>query len=275
MFARAQTGTGTPRSLWAGFAVLFWAVGFYGVADLLALLGGRGEMSAVAGLQVSWGVLFTFVVSGGFLSIAARPLDPWPAVVQLWTVAAALLLAAAFAASADPLVVALILVPMTAATFVIGREQRVPARRKLEPDGPLFLLALVGTPAWWAYAAAAVDRSLTAGVEDDHSWGLAHWPLQAALGIFMALIILVMAFWPPGRPLQGTVCCISSAVLAAGWLLYPGSAGAVDNVPMSALTLLWGTAVFFCRFRGTGRGQTRGRPAVVDGPKPSGLPAAA
>ncbi|NKX50513.1 hypothetical protein HER39_08015 [Arthrobacter deserti] len=280
MFLRAQGGAGgpgpdgaagtlgTPRSVGAGCAALFWAVGFYGVADLLALVGARGGMDAVAGLQASWGVLFTLIVGGGFVAMAARPLNPWPALVQLWTVAAALLLAAALTANVDPLVVAIMLVPMTAVGFA---GPRLPPRRKLEADGLLFLLALAGAPAWWSYAAVAVERSLTPGVEDDVSWGLAHWPLQAARGIFMALIVLVMEFWPPGRPLHGTVCCASSTVLAAGWLLYPVSAGSVDSPAMSVLAVLWGAAVFACRFRGTGGGRTGGRPAAVDGPKPPGL----
>jgi hypothetical protein len=248
---------------------LFWAVGFYGITDLLALVGAGSGMEAVAGLQVSWGVLFTLLIGGAFVCIAARPREPWPAVVQLWTVAAALLMAAAFAASMDPLVVALLLVPMTVLTFAGARPR--PARRRLQTDGPLFLLALAGVPAWWAYAAAAVDRSLTAGTADEFSWGLAHWPLQAALGIFMALIVLVMAFWPPGRPLHGTSCCAATLVLAASWLLYPDSAGAVDSPGLAVLSMVWGIAVFACRLRGTGPGESRGRPAVAEGPTPPAL----
>jgi hypothetical protein len=190
-------------------------------------------------------------------------------VVQLWTVAAALLLAASITASVDPLLVALILVPMTAATFFGARPMR--ANRRLETDGLLFLLALVGAPAWWAYAAAAAGRALTAGTADEFSWGLAHWPLQAALGIFMALIVLVMAFWPPGRRLHGTICCASSVVLAAGWLLYPDSSGSVDSTVMSVLAVLWGAAVFVCRVRGTGPGQAEVGTAGGDGPAPTNL----
>lgn len=281
MFLRAESGapeprrapvarnSATSRSLWAGFAALFWAVGFYGIADLLALVGAGNGVDAVAGLQVSWGVLFTLIIGGAFVCLAARPTEPWPAVMQLWTAAAALLLAAAVAASMDPLLVAVLLVPMTVATFARARVR--PARRRLQTDGPLFLLALAGAPAWWAYASAAVDRSLSAGAADQFSWGLAHWPLQAALGIFMALIVLVMAFWPPGRALHGTICCASTVVLAASWLLYPDSLGAVDSPVLAVLSMLWGAAVFACRFRGTGRGESRGRPAVADGPAPPNL----
>ncbi|MCG2624876.1 hypothetical protein LVY72_23580 [Arthrobacter sp. I2-34] len=268
---RMAVASGTSRSLWAGFAALFWAVGFYGIVDLLALTG--GGMDAVAGLQISWGVLFTLIVGGAFAAIAARPLHPWPAIVQLWTVAAALLLAAALCASLDPLVVALILLPMTAivAAGKWAGTRPQPARQGLRTDGRLFLLALAGAPAWWAYAAAAVERSQAAGAAEDYSWGLAHWPLQAALGIFMALTVLVMAFWPPGRPLHGTLCCAGTVLLAAGWLLYPKSAGSVDSPALCVLAVLWSAAVFVSRFRGTGSGESRGRPAVPGGPKPPGL----
>ncbi len=253
--------------IWAGLAVLFWAVAFFGIVDLLTVFSANEGFAAVMGLEASWGVLFTFVISGAFLAIAARPLEPAPALVQLWTTAAALLLAWIFTHDTSPLVVAAILIPMTVISSVAGRHERStssggstgstssqPQPRRatsaLDPSGPLLLLALVGVPFWWAYAATAVELSQTPGIEDDITWGLTHWPVQAALGLYLSLAVLVMTFWAPGRTLLGASCWISSVVLGATWLLYPASAGSVDSVGLSVLAVVWGTAVFFCRYLG-------------------------
>ncbi|MCW2134636.1 hypothetical protein [Arthrobacter sp. VKM Ac-2550] len=253
--------------IWAGLAVLFWAVAFFGIVDLLTVFSANEGFAAVMGLEASWGVLFTFVISGAFLAIAARPQEPAPALVQLWTTAAALLLAWIFTYDTSPLVVAAILIPMTVLSSVAGRHDRrstsgsspgttgrQPRRRRatsaLDPSGPLLLLGLVGVPFWWAYAATAVELSQTPGIEDDITWGLTHWPVQAALGLYLSLAVLVMTFWAPGRTLLGTSCWISSVVLGATWLLYPASAGSVDSAGLSVLAVGWGTAVFFCRYLG-------------------------
>ena len=253
--------------VWAGLAVLFWAVAFFGIVDLLTVFSANEGFAAVMGLEASWGVLFTFVISGAFLVIAVRPQEPAPALVQLWTTVAALLLAWIFTHDTSPLVVAAILIPMAVISSIAGRRgqrstaasshdntDRQPQRRRttsaLDPSGPLLLLALVGVPFWWAYAATAVELSQTPGIEDDITWGLTHWPVQAALGLYLSLAVLVMTFWAPGRTLLGTSCWICAVVLGATWLLYPASAGSVDNIGLSILAVAWGTAVFFCRYLG-------------------------
>lgn len=253
--------------IWAGLAVLFWAVAFFGIVDLLTVFSANEGFAAVMGLEASWGVLFTFVISGAFLVIAVRPQEPAPALVQLWTTVAALLLAWIFTHDTSPLVVAAILIPMAVISSIAGRRARrstsasshdntyrQPQRRRttsaLDPSGPLLLLALVGVPFWWAYAATAVELSQTPGIEDDITWGLTHWPVQAALGLYLSLAVLVMTFWAPGRTLLGTSCWICAVVLGATWLLYPASAGSVDSVGLSILAVAWGTAVFFCRYLG-------------------------
>ncbi|EMY34615.1 hypothetical protein D477_008588 [Arthrobacter crystallopoietes BAB-32] len=238
----------TGARIWACFAVLFWTVGFFGVIDLVMLLGVNPAFFAVMGLEASWGVLFTFIVSGAFLAIAARPAQPWPAMVQLWLVVAALLLASVAAEDAGPLAAALMLLPMSLVPLLSRADRPKRANRRLMPSGPLLALALLGAPGWWSYAAVAVEQSLAPGVVDDTSWGLSHWPIQAALGLLLATSVLVMAFWPPGRTLLGTTTGTSAIVLGLCWLVYPDSAGAVHSPWLAAAAILWGNAVILSRF---------------------------
>jgi hypothetical protein len=238
----------TGARIWAWFAAVFWAVGFFGIVDLSMLFGVNPAFHAVMGLETSWGVLFTFIVGGCFVAIAARPRQPWPALVLLWLVVAALLLASVLAEDAGPLLAASLLLPMSLVPLLSRADRPDPARGGMRPSGPVLALALLGAPGWWSYTAVAVEQSLTPGVVDDTSWGLSHWPIQAALGLLLVVGVLVMAFWPAGRVLMGAACGCSSMVLGISWLFYPDSAGATHSAWLSMAAILWGLAVVLSGF---------------------------
>jgi hypothetical protein len=266
----------TGARIWAWFAAVFWAVGFFGIIDLTMLFGVNPAFHAVMGLETSWGVLFTFIVGGAFVALAARPLQPWPALVLLWLSVAALLLASVLAEDAGPLAAAAMLLPMSLVPLLSRADRPDQAGGRLRPSGPILALALVGAPGWWVYATIAVERSLTPGVIDDTSWNLSHWPIQAALGLLLVMGVLVMAFWPGGRTLIGTVCGSSAVVLGISWLLYPDSAGAVHSPWMATAAILWGLAVAFSPFlHRKERGPDARRPAPAANPKLPALTEAA
>lgn len=262
----------TGARIWAWFAAVFWAVGFFGIIDLTMLFGVNPAFHAVMGLETSWGVLFTFIVGGAFVAIAARPRQPWPALVLLWLVVAALLLASVLAEDAGPLAPAVLLLPMSLVPLLSPADRPDRAVGRLEPSGLILALALAGAPGWWGYAAAAVEQSTTPGVVDDTSWGLSHWPIQAALGLLLVMGVLVMAFWPAGRPLIGTACGSSALVLGISWLLYPDSAGAAHSAGLSVAAIFWGLAVIFTAFRHQkDQGPDARRPSPATRPRPPAL----
>ena len=266
----------TGARIWAWFAAVFWAVGFFGIVDLTMLFGVNPAFHAVMGLETSWGVLFTFIVGGSFVAIAARPRQPWPALVLLWLVVAALLLAGVLAEDAGPLVPAALLLPMSLVPLLSPADRPDRAGGRLEPSGPILALALLGAPGWWSYTAVAVEQSLTPGVVDDTSWGLSHWPIQAALGLLLVMGVLVMAFWPAGRTLIGTACGSSAVVLGTSWLLYPDSAGAAHSTGLSLAAILWGLAVLLSPFlRRKEQGPDARIPSPATNPDPPALTEAA
>lgn len=262
----------TGARIWAWFAAIFWAVGFFGIIDLTMLFGVNPAFHAVMGLETSWGVLFTFIVGGAFVAIAARPRQPWPALVLLWLVVAALLLASVLAEDAGPLAPAVLLLPMSLVPLLSRADRPDRAGGGLDPSGPILALALLGAPGWWAYAAVAVGQSLTPGVVDDTSWGLSHWPIQAALGMLLVVGVLVMAFWPAGRTLIGIACGSSAVVLGISWLLYPDSAGASRSAGLSLAAILWGLAVLLSPFlRRKEQGPDARLPSPANRPAPPAL----
>ncbi|WP_336713666.1 hypothetical protein [Arthrobacter sp. USHLN218] len=262
----------TGARIWAWFAAIFWAVGFFGIIDLTMLFAVNPALHAVMGLETSWGVLFTFIIGGAFVAIAARPRQPWPALVLLWLVVAALLLASVLAEDTGPLAPAVLLLPMSLVPLLSRADRPDRAGGRLDPSGPILALALLGAPGWWAYAAVAVGQSLTPGVVDDTSWGLSHWPIQAALGMLLVVGVLVMAFWPAGRTLIGIACGSSAVVLGVSWLLYPDSAGAAHSAGLSLAAILWGLAVLLSPFlRRKEQGPDARLPSPANRPAPPAL----
>lgn len=273
--------------IWALLAVLFWGVGFYGITDLLMPFGATETADAGRGLEASWGVFFTVIVSGAFLRFVLRPGDRQPCGAQLWVAVGTLLLAAAVTGSSGPLKVAAMLAGMTLALSYLDRPGAARAPQggagtnavgtgsagtpRLEVSGQLFLLALGGTPWWWGYAAVAAESYRLPGNTGGTVWGVDHWPVQAALGFFLSLAVLMMAFLPPVRRLFALSCCAGSATLGFSWLLHPQSAGAVDNAPVAVLAVLWGFAVFACRNGRRPRPPAR-RPTRRGAPAPGGSP---
>jgi hypothetical protein len=240
----------TGARIWAGFAAAFWAIGFFGIYDLAIVVGPAEEVVDLVGLEASWGVLFTLIIGGAFLAIAASPASPWPALVLLFMVSTALLLAAAYSYDAGPLVLALILTPMTLVLFGLSRGQWPPLpRQQRSPSLPLLVLACASALLWWSYATEALAAAQIPEIRDDVVWGFSHWPVQGALGLVMVFAVLVMAFWPASRPLFGGSCGLSSMVLGGAWLAYPDSVGAVDSAPLAWGAVLWGLAVMIVGIR--------------------------
>ena len=89
-------------------AAVFWSVLFFGLIDLSTMYD-PGEFVGVVPLEVSWGVFFTFVVAGAFVSVALRPADRLPPAVQLLVAAVALVTGSVLGLRWEPLPVAVVL----------------------------------------------------------------------------------------------------------------------------------------------------------------------
>lgn len=228
---------------------LAWAMAFlaavvlFGLVDLGTLFGlANPAYEWPVPLEVSWGILFTFVIAGSYVWIALAPARSWPAVVQLGIAAAALAIGSAAGLDGRPVWVA---VPVGGSAVLFawltaeaaGRFPRI-----WSINLPYLLLGAAGILLWLPYVLHALEMS-RAGAEGDITWGIEHWPVQGAAGLALAACAAAMAFWVPGRPLLRLTVSLSATLVGAANLAYPERAGAMDGPLWGIAWVIWGTAV--------------------------------
>lgn len=221
---------------------------FYGIIDLTTLPGwANPAYEWKVPLEVSGGSLFTFVLAGSYVWIALRPHRSWPAVVQLAVAGAALIISSAMGLDAGPLMLG---VPVAGSAVLfawLSRDVAGPLPRVFSVDWPLLLLAVAGAPMWFSYALQALEESrakpdvLTDWM--DLTMGISHWPVQGAVGLALGACAVVMAFWPPGRPLMRFSVSVSATFIGAAMLAYPDRDGAMPSPMWGVAMVIWGTLV--------------------------------
>jgi len=103
--------------------------------------------------------------------------------------------------------------------------------------GALVILAVAPCCAYaWTSARTTGGAQLT-----DDTWGLDHWPVQAALPLALLLISALAAGHPPGWRLPTWSAGTAAAWLAAVCWLEPHLVASVSR-PWAAITLLWSAA---------------------------------
>ena len=224
----------------AGVVALFWLVPFFGLIDLLVVVENDPDWHESYLLEAGWGALFTFLVAGPQVALAARrSVASGVVVAELLAVAVAITGATLWSGSL-PLLVAAVLVAANA--LLLGAMSEV--RRVLPPlDRGLRMLVVVGAALGGAFAAGVLaDHPM---VDPDITNGLDHLPMQAALGLAMATVGAVAAAAVGGR-VPGWRVPVWTLALAVGWvggwsIVYPDLAGSMGS-GLGTAAVVWAVA---------------------------------
>lgn len=250
----------------AAGSAFFWSVLFFGVIDLTVPIDELPGFYDSYLLETGWGVLYTFLVAGAFLSLAVRP-DMVMPLIQVVLVALCLAVTAVASASFLQLVPAALLVGNAYGfSYIVGGPSRVPTgwyRSGLDP-----LVALLAVVALVPAGAFAVD--MLAGYwegrppTDDETFMIDHWPTQAALSLAVPVICLAVAAALRSR-WSGSLASALCVTLATTWfgvasVAYPDHAGSAGDL-WGRLVIGWGlvflVAVLAALCFRRGRGQAR------------------
>jgi len=190
-------------------------------------------------LSTGWGLLFLFLVGAPLVAFAVRPSAVSPsALAQVTLVAAAVMTAAALSASPRYLSVVAGLLVTVAVLALAARDRPWDALRAWRWSTLPATLVLIAVAPCWAYAwsSATGDARIT-----DDTWGLDHWPAQAALPLAVLLISALAAGHPPGWRLPAWSAGTAAAWFAIVCWLEPNLVASVSR-PWAAATLLWSVA---------------------------------
>lgn len=221
-------------------AAVFWGFFFFGLIDLLGFLQGA-EFHPTVVLSTGWGLLFVFLVAVPLCATVFGRGDSTKSVAaELVAVALALAAAAGLAQSARHLLPA-VGIAATAALIATRNAERRPlllTRWRLSWPSMAMAALAIGPCVYYAWTSARTTG--TSAITDD-TWGLDHWPVQAALPLAALLVAGIAAGHPSGwRVPMWTV------VAATGWfavvaLAEPDLTASVGRVWAGAM-LVWALA---------------------------------
>ena len=240
------TNTVAARAVAAGSA-LFWAVLFFGLIDLAVPIDRTPGFYEAYLLETGWGVLYTFLVGGAFVALVARPRMVLP-VVQVVLVAVCLGVTALAAGSWVQLVPAVVLGANGYAVRASpGGPTALPAgwyRPRLDLPVGVAAVVLVAPAVWFAADMVQGYREGRPPLDDD-TWGIDHWPTQAALALALAVLAVAVAAGVSAR-WSGTAVTAACVAVAAAWFgywsaIYPDHAGSAGAAPGIAL-ITWAGA---------------------------------
>jgi len=225
----------------AAASAIFWTYFFFGIIDLLVPLDQTAGFYDSYLLETGWGLTYTFLVGAAFLSLTVRPSLTMP-LIQVALVALCLGVTAVASGSLGQLVPALLLVLNAYGFSYLARGPlRLPPGWYRPPVDPvLAILAIFLLPLAVAFAVDMIAGYRTGRPPtDDDTWGLDHWPTQAALALVVVAAALAVAAGVRGR-WTGTAVCAGCIAVTAGWFgvvsaIYPEHAGSIGE--------RWGVAV--------------------------------
>lgn len=254
---RSPARIATARIL-AGVLCLVAAVPYFGLIDLVTLIGWVNPQYVwPVPLDVSWGVLFTFFLAGGYGWIAVAPRAAAPGLAALLLGGLALLVGAAAGLDARPTPIG-IAVLVSAAILAVLTGVRRPVTG-WSVSWPHVVLAGIGAVLWIPYISAALEESRR-GIGREITNGVDHWPVQAAAGLAILLGVALLAFWPPAHRMLSFAASFSGGIIGVATLAYPDRDGATEGMIWAILSVVWALAVASA---GSSRRGTR-RPAAAD-----------
>jgi hypothetical protein len=217
-----------------------WAVLFFGIVDLVTVLGTNPYFVDTIPLEASWGAYFTFMVAlpACWMAVGRHTAGAIPAFFLLCLSALALIVGCAATFDPWPLLVAAG-ITLTAACYFLSPDRtiRLP---KMEPSWLLLVLAVVGAPGWLLYALLSTDNDMAGR---DVTLGLDHAPVQVALGLALAVAPAMLALWPASRRLLRISISASSVAVGVASLGFPDAVGAIGSYQASLGAVVWGLAI--------------------------------
>ena len=244
---RTTGGHQAATRAFAAASAVFWAYFFFGLIDLAVPIDETPGFYDSYLLETGWGVLYAFMIGAAFVALAARPEMVMP-LVQLALAAVSLAVTALAAGSWVQLVPAILLASNCYAFVALARERVwLPAGRnrpRLDPLVGVVAVTLVPPAVLFAVDMVRGFRDGRPPLDDD-TWGIDHWPTQAALSLAVAAVAVAVAAGVGAR-WSGTAVSAGCVAVAAGWfgfwsVIYPEHAGSGGEAWGRAL-IVWACA---------------------------------
>jgi hypothetical protein len=196
-------------------------------------------------LEAGWGLFATVIVGAAFVLVAVRPRASSRVAPQLVLAAVALALSAAIAREGRLLWFAAALALETAAVVALCRRIRPdgrPTGGRLDPSGPLLVLAVVGAGPWLAYALDLWALNRAELVDADLTLGIDHYSMQGALPLCLVLLSFLAALSSEARPFTPVCVGLAAAYLGLVSFAWQDAAGGFER-SWSVAAVAWGVAV--------------------------------
>ncbi len=210
---------------------------FFGVIDLLVPFLRDPEFYDSYLLETGWGLLFAVLVAVPLVALAARPERTGP-VAQLVAASVAVAVPAVVTPAPAQLLPALGLLAAAGlqralAEPTLGRDwadggdvRSLRIRPSVVRSWALVAIAAVAAA---PYAARMITAGRAGQYPVDITWGLDHWPMQAALAICFPAVAAVAARRLPGWEVPAWTTVVSAIWLGAMSLAYPQHAGSLGQ----------------------------------------------
>lgn len=223
-------------------AAVFWAVPFFGLIDLMVPIDRTPGFAESYLVETGWGLFYTVLVAVPLLALAARPRSA-PPLWQLAASAAALALTASATSHWGHLLPAVgILASASAVALLAGRRRPPPLMQtrwgRPTPRWALLLTAIAVVPCV-AYAVDMVASARQDRSPVDVTWGLNHWPTQAALPVAVLLVALIAVVGRDGWSVPGWCAATTAVWIGTVAWVNPGLAGGFGRV-WASLAVAWG-----------------------------------
>ncbi len=184
--------------LLASLFAVFWGFFFYGLIDLLVVVGDDPGFHDSVMLETGWGLMFIFLVATPLIAAAV-----WPRAAlavglqQVVLVVVAVAVATVLSASPQHLIMAGGLL-VTVLIIGSGDAHSLLVPRRLRWSWEPGALVIAAAVPWCIYASTSASAHRHGRLPIDETWGFNHWPVQAALAVAMVLVAALAATFPPG-----------------------------------------------------------------------------
>lgn len=217
----------------AGLAAVFWGWLFFGVQDTLTVFVEGQDFASHYLMESGWGLLFLVLVAAPLIGIASQPRSLL-LIAQVAMVGLAVIAGAVLTRSAPHLLPGL---GLLATALVVAALARLDIRH----HPPRLDLPLLGLVALAVVPALGYARRMTTSTgEVEKTVNLDHYPIQAALGIAIVLVAMLIAVarqWPSAW-LGAATLVVTVAWMGIESVAYPHRLGSF-GAPWGWLAFAW------------------------------------